>query len=59
MLINCLSCGKTVSNRKDFCPYCTHEIPLHIQEMERGRGVLKKSLLNQTYKGTILSLVKK
>ncbi len=57
MLMNCLHCGKAISNRKEFCPYCRYEIPAHLQEMNRQPGGLKKSLLKQGYSGTIMSYV--
>jgi len=45
MLLNCLHCGKSISNRKDFCPYCNYEIPVHLQEMKRQPGGIKKGVL--------------
>ncbi|HAU39950.1 TPA: hypothetical protein DCW56_03355 [Candidatus Peregrinibacteria bacterium] len=58
MLLNCLNCGKSVSNRKEFCPYCRHEIPVYLQETRQQRS-LTRSLIKTNCKGTIMSVVKR
>ncbi|MFH1299105.1 MAG: hypothetical protein ABII07_04745 [Patescibacteria group bacterium] len=57
MLLNCLKCGKSISSKKELCPYCRHEIPMSLQEETRKHGSIKGAVLKGNYKGTILSFV--
>lgn len=53
MIINCLTCGKAITTKRDLCPYCKMEI----SEFTGHPGIESAETLKERLKGTILSLV--
>ncbi len=59
MIFNCESCGKSISNKKDFCPYCKCETAEFSLALEK-RKLFGASALSPSWKekirGTLASI---
>ena len=63
MIFNCESCGKSISSKKDFCPYCkcdTAEFSLTLEKRKLEEKILEESNFKKDQECTlILSNIKK
>lgn len=59
MIFNCDSCGKSISSKKDHCPYCKCDILEFSLMLEKKKLFGEKSLsaaLKSKLKGTFASI---
>jgi hypothetical protein len=59
MIFNCESCGKSISSKKDFCPYCKCDTAEFSLTLEKRKLFGIKSLsgnLKEKIRGTFASI---
>lgn len=59
MIFNCESCGKSISSKKDFCPYCKCDVAEFSLALAKKRLFGHRSLSNnlkEKIRGTLASI---
>ena len=58
MLFNCITCGKSISSKKDVCVYCKTDVSSFAADVQKERRHAQlKSNMETKYPGTLLSFL--